>query len=74
MKKMRNINYFINEYKVKIYTNGICEEEIFFNALFPKEFLALVYMIKSTITNEDKSNLNIINSMIDLFKSEYSLM
>lgn len=70
---MGNMSYSINQHKVRIYTNGICEEEIFFNALLPKEFLELVYMLKNIITNENKSNPNIIDSMIDLFKSEYCL-
>jgi hypothetical protein len=70
---MKKMSYFINDYKVRIYTNGICKEEIFFNALTPSQFLELVYIIKNSITNEDNSNLNIIDSMIDLFKSEYSL-
>jgi len=70
---MRRMSYFISEYKVRKYTNGICEDEIFFNALSPKEFLELVYVIKNSITNEDKSNLNLINLMIELFKIEYSL-
>ena len=70
---MKKMSYFINEHKVRIYINGICEEEIFFNALLPREFLELVYLIKNSITNEDKSNLYIINFMINVFKSEYSL-
>jgi len=70
--EMKRISYFINEFKVRKYTNGICEEEIFFNTLSPKKFLELVYMIKNSITNEDKPNLNIINLMIELFKIEYS--
>ena len=69
---MRKKSYYINDYKVRIYTNGTCEEEIFFNALLPKEFLELVYMIKNSITNKNKSNLNLLNSMIDLFKFECS--
>jgi len=71
--EMKRISYFINEYKVRKYTNGICEEEIFFNTLSPKGFLELVYMIKNSITNKDKPNLNLINLMIELFKIEYSL-
>jgi len=71
---MQKMSYYINDYKVKIYSNGICEEEIFFNALLPKKFLELVYMIKNSITREDKSNLTIINSMIDSFKYENSLL
>ena len=70
---MRRMSYSISEYKVRKYTNGICEDEIFFNALSPKEFLELVYVIKNSITNEDKSNLNLINLMIELFKIESSL-
>ena len=69
---MQKKSYYINDYKVRIYTNGFCEEEIFFNALLPKEFLELVYMIKTSITNKNKSNLNLLNSMIDLFKFECS--
>lgn len=69
---MQKMSYYINDYKVRIYTNGICEEEIFFNALLPKEFLELVSMIKNSITNKNKSNLNLLNSMIDLFKFECS--
>jgi len=70
---MRRMSYSISEYKVRKYTNGVCEEEIFFNALAPKEFLELVYVIKNSITNENKSNLNVINLMIELFKIESSL-
>jgi hypothetical protein len=74
MLKMKNTSYYINEYKVRIYLNGICEEEIFFNAITPSQFLELVYRIKNSISQVDKSNLILINSMINLFKSEFSLM
>jgi len=73
MIKIKEMSYFINDYKVRIYTNGICEKEIFFNALHPKKFLELVFLIKNSIITEGKSNLNIINLMIDLFKLENSL-
>ena len=71
---MQNLSYFINDYKVRVYTNGYCVDEIFYNALAPQEFLELVNVIKNSITIEDESNLNIINSMVDLFKTEYSVM
>ena len=71
---MQKLSYCINDYKVRIYMNGFCVREIFYNALTPKEFLVLVNVIKNSITNEDESNLNIINSMIDLFKSECCLV
>jgi len=71
---MQKLSYFINEYKVRVHINGFCVKEIFYNALNPKEFLELVNVIKNSMTNEDGSNLNMINSMVDLFKSEYSLM
>lgn len=71
---MQNLSYFINDYKVRVYTNGYCVEEFFYNALGPQEFLELVNVIKNSIINEDESNLDIINSMVNLFKTEYSLM
>ena len=71
---MQKLSYFINEYKVRVYINGFCVKEIFYNALNPMEFLELVNVIKNSMTNEDGSNLNMINSMVDLFKSEYSLV
>ncbi len=74
MIKMQNLSYFINDYKVRVYTDGYCVDEIFYNTLAPQEFLELVNVIKNSITIEDESNLNIINSMVDLFKYEYTLM
>jgi len=70
---MKRISFFINEYKVRKYINGVCDNEIFFNALPPKEFLELVYEIKHSVNIRDISNLNVINLLIDLFKFEYSL-
>ena len=74
MTKMQKLSYFITDYKVRVYINGFCVEEFFYNALTPKEFLVLVKMIKNSITNEDESNINRINSMIDLFKTECCLV